>query len=247
MNTLYLIFAFIAYSTVFILFIKLASKIIELVNNYLNQREEKRLLYFKIKTKLEEDLLHHQFSGDWRKSQVANLQLIWLKTIFEVNSRDMCGYKLEQYEILPRLAKISLEDLKFPIKWKLEDRNCFLFSMEILSAFELLQNDRSLKAVPFKSDKILPVPKEFIIKAILYISDYIKNDQSELKRDDRGNLSEKLSFTRVYLDTAFIDTGDDDLPSTLVENSRAAIMRKKQKENIYEDDINLIDWRSESK
>ena len=48
---------------------------------YLQTKSKNNSPYFKIKKKLEEDLIQASFSGDWKKKQDLNLQLLWLKII----------------------------------------------------------------------------------------------------------------------------------------------------------------------
>jgi hypothetical protein len=91
-----------------------------LLINFIKTKKESNSLYLKIKKKLEEDLLQANFSGDWKRIQEINLQLLWLKTINEVESRDMFGRKKDEGET-SLLATLSLDDIKFPLRWKLDD------------------------------------------------------------------------------------------------------------------------------
>ena len=50
---------------------------------FFQSKNQKNAAFFRIKKKLEEDLLQANFSGDWKRRQEINLQLLWLKKIEE--------------------------------------------------------------------------------------------------------------------------------------------------------------------
>lgn len=201
--------------------------------------------YLKIKKKLEEDLMQANFSGDWKRRQEINLYLLWLKTLKEVKSRDILGHKKDENET-DLLETISFDDIKFPLKWRLNDFYCYPFSQEIISAYGKVLAENDFKGM-FKPDSILPVPKSYIRKAISFTFDYFNIKTPIYVVPDKDKRADNLNGVKVYLDLSFIDTGNIDLPKSATENYRVG---NAIKENLPEhnelEDLNLIDWRTET-
>jgi len=207
-------------------------------------KKENNLPYLKIKKKLEDDLMQANFSGDWKLGQKINLQLLWLKTLIEVESRDMFGNKKDSDE-RTLLAKLSFEDIKFPTKWKLDDFYCYPFSQNIISAYGKILAKNDYNGM-FKPDTILPVPKDFIRKAILFMFDYLnlKGPMYEVK--DKDKFADNLNGVNAMLNMMFIDSENIDLPKESLENFKVGDeLKKRQKKRDDLEDLKLIDWRSD--
>ncbi len=216
-----------------------------LLFNSIKRKKESNTPYLKIKKKLDEDLLQANFSGDWKRKQEINLHLLWLKTLDEVESRDMLFGRQKNENKATLLAKLTFDDIKFPLKWKLDDLYCFPFSQEIISAYGKVLAENNYKGM-FKPDSILPVSKNYIRKAILFNFDYFNLKESIYEVPDKEKRIENLSSINIYLDMSFIDTDNDDLPQSGHENYKVgnAIKKKLPTHNDLED-FNLIDWRTE--
>ncbi|WP_026764442.1 tetratricopeptide repeat protein [Sediminibacterium salmoneum] len=216
-----------------------------LLMNFMKTKRESNSPYLKIKKKLDEELLQANFSGDWKRRQEINLQLLWLKTINEVESRDMFGRKKDEIET-SLLATLSLDDIKFPLRWKLDDLYCYPFSQEIISAYGKVLSENDYNGM-FKPDSILPVPKNYIRKAILFTFDYFNLKEPMYSVPDKDKRADNLNGVSVFLDMSFIDTGNIDLPRSGTENYKVgnAIKEKLPEHNELED-LNLVDWRTET-
>jgi tetratricopeptide (TPR) repeat protein len=215
-----------------------------LLINFLKQKKEDASPYLKIKKKLDKDLLQANFSGEWKRRQEINLQLLWLKTINEVESRDIFSGKKSESET-KILSMLSFDDIKFPLKWKLQDFYCYPFSQEIISAYGKVLAENEYKGI-FKPDSILPVPKSYIKKAILFTFDYFNLKEPMHEVSDKDKYVDNLNSVNVFLDLYFINTGDDDLPKSGIENSKAGhLIKKKQPQHNGLEDLNLVDWRTE--
>jgi tetratricopeptide (TPR) repeat protein len=215
-----------------------------LLFNFTKAKKEGNSPYRKIKKKLDEDLIQAKFLGDWKRRQEINLQLLWLKTLSEVESRDAFGRKKAESEKL--LAMLSFEDINFPVKWRLDDFYCYPFSQEIISAYRKILAENDYRGM-FKPDSILPVPKSYIRKAIMFSFDYFNLNESIYDVPDKDKQADNLNGINVFLDLSFIDTGNDDLPKSGTENYKVgnAIKKKLQTHNEL-DDLNLVDWRTET-
>lgn len=219
--------------------------IARLLFNYIKSQKESNSLYLKIRKKLDEDLLQAKFSGDWKKRQKINLHLIWLKTLKEVESRDIYGRQKNENEAT-LLDKLSFEDFKFPLKWKLDDIYCYPFSQEIISAYGKVLAENDYQGM-FMPDSILPVPKNYIRKAILFNFDYFNLKKPIYEISDKEKRVENLSSINVYLDMSFIDTGNEDLPKSGLENYRVGnVIKEKLPKYNESEDLKLIDWRTET-
>lgn len=110
--------------------------LVGLLFRFIQNKKNSNSPYHKIQQKLKDDLLQANFSGDWRKFQTINLQLIWLKTIQEVESRDAIGNKndtdktslLAKLTVFKRAGKnhiilIPIQGFAFPFASKAEHWN----------------------------------------------------------------------------------------------------------------------------
>jgi tetratricopeptide (TPR) repeat protein len=216
-----------------------------LLINLIKTKKENNSPYLKIKKKLDEDLLQANFSGDWKRRQEINLQLLWLKTINEVEGRNMFSRKKDEGET-SLLATLSLDDIKFPLRWKLDDFYCYPFSQEIISAYGKVLAENDYKGM-FKPNSILPVPKNYIRKAILFTFDYFNLKEPVYEVPDKDKRAENLNGVNVFLDMSFIDTGNSDLPKAGTENFKVGnAIKKKLPEHNELEDLNLADWRTET-
>lgn len=212
--------------------------------NFFQTKKEINSPYIKIKKKLEDDLLQANFSGDWKRWQKINIQLLWLKTLIEVESRDMFKTK-KDYGEKSLLAKLSFEDIKFPTKWKLDDLYCYPFSQNIISAYGKILAKNDYNGM-FKPDSILPVPKEYIRKAILFTFDYLNLKEPTYKVIDKDKIADNLNEVNFILYEFFIDTENIELPKSSIENFEVGDeLKKRQKEYDELEDFNLIDWKSD--
>lgn len=217
---------------------------VSLFIQFRKKRKEKSSPYLKIRKKLEEELSQAEFSGDWHKRQETNLYLIWLEAISIVESTDLYGYtKDEEHDSL--LSKLSIENIKFPSQWNLHDIYSYPFSVGITRAYGQVLANNDYKGM-FKPDSILPVPKEYIRKAILFSFDYFNLKETMYEVSDKDERRENLSAINVYLDMSFVDTGNEDIPKIAGENYRVGkVFKERQMEPKGINDIKLIDWRSD--
>ncbi|GEM_PF-5597136 len=245
MKVLIIILSVILYCAGFILVIQFAKWAIGKLVNFFDERKRNKSPFLIIKRKLEDDLRQANFSGDWRKRQDINLKLLWLKTYYDIKS-EMLSNSNQDYDETALIAKFRENDFKFPIKWELDDFYCFPFSQEIVGAYGKVLAENAYKGA-FKPNNILPVPKEFIIKAIHYTFDYIGQKESMYHVSDKDKLAENLSSIHIFLLKSFIDTGDDDLPTESLENYKAGKeYRDGQIKYDAVTELKLIDWRSEA-
>jgi tetratricopeptide (TPR) repeat protein len=245
MTVLYTILIFILYSVGLIVASRLINWTIGQFINYFDERKRNKSPYFKIKRKLEDDLRQANFSGDWKKRQEINLKLLWLTTYLRVQSNVLSRLNQDNDET-SLIANFSEENIKFPIKWKLNDFYCYPFSQEIVSSYRKILSENAYEGM-FKPNNILPVPKEYIIKAIHFIFDYLNQKESIYPVPDKDNLVENLNSIYAFLDISFIDTGDDDLPTENLENYKVGkVYEDKQEKHNEVEDLKLIDWRSEA-
>lgn len=208
-------------------------------------KKENNSPYLNIKKKLEDDLMQANFSGDWRKRQEISLQLLWLKTLYEVESNNMFRNKKGSSETT-LLAKLSYEDIRFPTKWKLDDFYCYPFSQEIIVAYGKILAENDYKGM-FKPDSILPVPKTFIRKAILFTFDYFNLKEPMYEVTDKDKRADNLNGVNVLLDKSFINTENEDLPKSGVENYKVGNeFKERQKKYSEIEDLKLIDWRTDT-
>ncbi len=216
-----------------------------LLINFINTKKESNSPYLKIKKKLDGDLLQANFAGDWKARQEINLKLLWLKTLNEVERRGVLGSKKDVNETI-LLATLSFDDIKFPLKWKLDDFYCYPFSQEIISAYGKVLAENDYKGM-FKPDSILPVPKSYIRKAILFTFDYFNLKKPIYEVPDKDKRAENINGVNILLDMSFIDTGNDDLPKSETENYKIGnTFKEKLPEHNELEDLNLADWRTET-
>lgn len=245
MTVLKNILFFILYNVGFIGAVLLAKWAIGQTIDFFNERKRNKSPYFKIKRKLEDDLRQANFSGDWKMRQEINLKLLWLNTYYKVESKVLSNPNQDNDET-SLIAKFSEDDIKFPIKWKLDDYYCYPFSHEIVETYRKVFSENAYKGM-FKPNNILPVPKEYITKAFHFIFDYLNQKDSIYPVPDKDKLAQNLSFIKYFLYVSFIDTGDDDLPTEIHENHKVGkVYEDRQKKHNEVEDLKLIDWRSEA-
>ena len=117
--------------------------ILWLIFTRIHKRETPKVKFLKaLNNQLDEAIRN----SDWKKRQNINLQILWIKN----NGTEKIG------------------DLS--ITWSLDNEKCFEFSMAIIKDYSevLAKNEYH---TPFKPDSILPVPKQNIRKAILFVLD----------------------------------------------------------------------------
>ena len=211
---------------------------------FFQSMKERKSMYFNIKKKLEDDLAQAKFSGNWRKEQEINLQLLWLKIIKIIESNDIYGGKKQENELLSSLAELSEDEIKFPNRWILDDAYHFPFSQEIIAGYGKTLAENDYKGL-YKPESILPFPKDIIKKAILFTFDYLNYDKPLYEIQDKKKVADNLNFTKLILLENFVDTSKIDLPKDVIENLH--IGRKLREKQPYkeEDDLRLIDWRSD--
>lgn len=210
---------------------------------YFSQAKKRSSQYFKIKKKLEDDLLQTKDFGDWKKRQEINLQLLWLKTIKQVESMDIFGKKKEENEVSSLLTQLSEDEIKFTIKWKLDDLRHFPFSQQIIAGYRkcLAENDYSV----YKPESILPFPKHVIKKAIYFTFDYLNYDKPLYEIPDKQKRADNLNTLKFILTNNFVDTSQRDLPKEGLENFNVGQQLRKEQPYKEEEDLLLIDWRSD--
>lgn len=207
------------------------------------KNKQNRTPYFNIKKRLDDDLSKATFSDDWQKRQKINLQILWLETIKEVDSRDFFLKKKEDDEVQSILARLSEDKIKFPNKWKLNDLYHAPFAQGIISDYGkvLVENGDDL----YKPESILPYPKRIIKKAIYFTLDYLNYDKPLYEIPDKKKLADNLNGVKAFL-TFFVDTTNAYLPKDGFENAMVGQKLREQQPDKQEDDLLLIDWRSES-
>ena len=223
-----------------IVYILVGVILIGLLFRFVQNKKNRNSPYHKIQRKLEDDLLQAKFSGDWRKTQAINLQLIWLKTIQEVESRDALGNK-NDIDKTSLLAKLTEDEIKFPTKWKLDDFYHFPFSQEILAGYGKLLSENDYKV--YKPESILPFPKEVIKKAILYTFDYLNYDKPLYEIPDKQKVADNLNSVKYILLENFVDTDKKELPKDGIENFRVGKQLREEQPIHEEMDLHLINWR----
>jgi hypothetical protein len=196
--------------------------------------------YYKISKKLKEDLLQANFTSDWRNRQEINLRLLWLDTIKEMESKDFLGKKKEE-DISSLTAKLSETDLTFPIKWKLSDDRIPKFAERIIQDFGRVIADSKYKGM-YKPDNILPYPKTFIKKSIMYTLDYSEYDKAVYKAENKDSMTENLKALYSALNRFFVDTGNEDLPIETIDNMDKGKLFYERQEPTKDED-RLFDWR----
>lgn len=215
--------------------------LIGLLFRFVQNKKNSNSPYHKIQRKLKDDLLQANFSGDWRKMQAINLQLIWLKTIQEVESRDAIGNKNDTHKT-SLLAKLTEDEIRFPTKWKLDDFYHFPFSQEIIVGYGKLLDENDYKV--YKPESILPYPKEVIKKAILFTFDYLNYDKPLYELPDKQKVADNLNSVKYILLENFVDTDKRELPKDGIENFRVGKQLREEQPIHEEEDLHLINWRS---
>lgn len=210
-----------------------------------NIKKNQNTAYWKIKKKLYNEINQANQTGDWKKRQEINLQLLWLKTINEVDNGNIAGGK-GQSKKYTLFNTISLDDIKFPVKWNLDDLYCYPFAQEIIYAYGDVLAENEYEGM-FKPESILPVPKNYIKKAITFTFDYFNLKEPIYSVPDKIKRVDNLNTIKVFLDLHFIPTDNDELPKSSAENYKVGlkIQDKLKKPNEIED-LNLADWRSDS-
>jgi hypothetical protein len=197
-------------------------------------------LFKEIEKKLNEEASLLKFRNDFEKLQEVKAQLLWLKTLDEINSRDTLGEKRTENQS-EYLSNLTETDLQYPIKFQYLNFNHYPFAQEIISGYRkvLAENEYSF----YKPNQILPYPKKLIYKAILFVTDFIEQDtpiyEIFKKEEQRDNLASIKSF--LYL--SFINDAKQTLPKQGMENFKIGkeILASHPDENINESD--LIDWK----
>ena len=197
--------------------------------------------YMTTKKKLDEELLHATLSGNWERRQEINLHFLWLETLKNVNNK--FGLEKDESETAI-LATLSFDEIKLPLKWKLNDYYCFPFSTEIISAYGIVLAENDYKGM-YKPDSILPVPKNYIRKAFLFCFDYFKLENPIYDVSDKDKRIDLLSESSMFLHISFINTGNDDLPKSVHENLEVGkVLKEKWFKHDELEDIDLVDWRT---
>lgn len=223
----------------------LALIVFGLVISFLKPKNESTSPYSKIKEILDDRLFEANFSGDWKRRQVINLQLIWLKTLNVIESRDFYGNNKNRSKTLSH-KDLSLDDVKIPLSWKLDDFYCYQFALEIISDYGRVLADSEYKG-NFKPNSILPVPKVYIRKAILYMNDYCDQTNPIYEVKDKNKLRYDLDIGQEFLEMFFVETENVDLPKSGVENFKVGTeLKEKEREYNELDNLTLVDWLSES-
>lgn len=211
---------------------------------YFQNKKEEDSTYSKIKSRLEDDLNKAKFLKDWEKIQELNLYLMWLKTLYEVENTDILGNQRTGDE-QTLFSTLTFDDIKFPLYWNLNDLYCYPFSQKIISAYGEALSKNEYKGI-FKPDSILPVPKNYIRKAILFTFDYMNLEKPLYKIRDKDAYAAHLNGVNYYLDCTFIDTGNIKLPKTSMENyDVGSNIKSSIEEHDQVKDLNLIDWRTD--
>jgi len=217
-----------------------------LVGYFYNKNIGRNSPYMKIKKKLNDELMQASFANDWKERQEINLKLIWLGTIRDINMRDIFGRQKEESSEMEVLNKLSVNDIKFPIKWNLDDDVSYPFSQEIISAYGKVLAENKYKGM-YKPDNILPVPKDTIRKAIHFTFDYFNLKNPRYIVPDKDKRVDNLNVLSLLLQTTFIDTGGEDLPKETAENCLAGDQFKKRQLHYDEvEELKLIDWGDEN-
>ncbi|GET28187.1 hypothetical protein [Prolixibacter sp. SD074] len=201
--------------------------------------------YFKTKKRLETEFDNAVKTDDWQERQKVNLELIWLKTIKDIESRDMFSNNLDDSKIRLKLSQLSENEIKLPEKWKLDDLYHFPFVGNILAGMgDLLVNSEYQL---YKPNSVLPFPKDIITKAIYYMFDYFNYDKPlyEIPEEQKKKQSESLNTIKFILIENIVDTNNTELPKQGIENFRVGNKLSKGHEYKEENELQLIDWRNE--
>ncbi len=214
-----------------------------LLIKFFQTKKENNSPYLQIKKKLEDDLMQATLSSDWKKKQEVNLQLLWLKTIKEVESLDIFGKK-KKTEENSLLSTLTENEIKFPPKWQLDDFYYYPFSQEIIAGYGkiLVENDYKV----YKPESILPYPKDIIKKAILFTFDYLNYNKALYEVPDKKKVADNLNAVRFILLENFVDASKKPLPKDSIENYRIGKQLRDEQPFKEEEDLHLIDWRSYS-
>ncbi len=201
--------------------------------------------YFKTKKRLELELDNAIKTDDWQKRQEVNLELVWLKTIRDIESRDMFSNKLDDSKVRLTLSQLSENKIKLPEKWKLDDLYHFPFAGNIIAGYGdvLAKSEYGF----YKPNSVLPYPKDVIKKAIYFIFDYFNYDKPlyEIPDEEKKKQAENLNDVKYFLIECFVDTADTCLPNERIENFRVGKKLRDSQKYKEEDDLQLIDWRNE--
>ena len=201
--------------------------------------------YFKTKKRLEEELNIAVKTDDWQKRQEVNLELIWLKTIKDIESRDMFSNKLDDSKVQLTLSQLSENEIKFPDKWKLDDLYHFPFVGNIIAGMGNLMQNSEYEL--YKPISVLPFPKNIIKKAIYFTFDYFNYDKPlyEIPEEEKKKKAESLNDVKYFLIEFIVNTHETNLPKKGLENFSAGSKISETQKYKEEDDLQLIDWRSE--
>jgi len=217
-----------------------------LLGYFINKNKGRNSPYMKIRKRLDDELMQASFAGDWKRRQELNLKLIWLDTVRDLNMRDIFGRQKEKSSEAEVLAKLTMNDIKFPVKWNLDDEFSYPFSQEIIQAYGKVLAENKYKGM-YKPDNILPVPKETIRKAIRFTLDYFNLKNPRYKVPDKDKRAENLNVLNLLLQTSFIDTGAEDLPKETAENCNVGDQFKRKQLKYDEvEELKLIDWGDEN-
>lgn len=208
-----------------------------------NLQKVKKAPYNKLKKKLEDELLQASFAGNWKKKQEANLQLLWLKTILETEKKKLLN-RPGTYHEDNLINSLTFEIIKFPKTWQINDITSYPFAHHILAEYRKILLNKEYKGI-FKPESLLPLPKIYIKKAILFTFDYINLKDPVYSIPDKENLADNLNTISVLLDN-FIDTNGMALPNSGINNYKIGISIKEESKEKEISELNLIDWRTES-
>lgn len=201
--------------------------------------------YFKTKKKLELELKNAAETNNWQKKQQINLELLWLKTIKDIRSRDMFSNKLDDSKVQLTLTQLSENEIRFPDKWKLDDLYNFPFVGNIIAGMGDLMVNSEYEL--YKPTSVLPFPKDIIIKAISFTFDYFNYDKPlyEIPEEEKKKQADNLNVVNHFLIEFIVDTHETNLPKKGLENFQVGSKLSKRHEYNEEDELQLIDWRSE--
>lgn len=218
--------------------------LVALIINFIKKKVENNSPYLKIMKKLNEDLLQANFSNDWKRTQEINLQLLWLESLVQVERLNNVGRAVEFNEKL-YINNLTIHEIQLPQKWTLNDLSCFPFSQQIINSYRKVLATNEYKGV-FKPESILPVPKKYIKKAILFSFDYFNLKDPLYEIPNKDEQADNLNTINFWLGN-FIDNGDIDLPKSGIENYHVGNALKEEVTTQTElEEFNLIDWRNDN-
>lgn len=179
--------------------------------------------YYSTKVRIEKDITYFSIIGDWRKVQELKLQELWLDSVRELYTYNYLDTdkRSNENEIL---AKLTIDDLKYPLNWSIDNYEHIIFVYKIVYFFsEIVVNNKDKRM--YKPENSLPIPKSVLKKAFDYFIELTENDKNELKNEFKveeiRTIMDFVYCQKPLLDMFYIDTGDEDLPQEKMENYTA--------------------------